>query len=273
MNNIYTLQHSLNAPFGELLSIIHQAVTEQNIAFFLAGATARDIVLHHVFDRPKGRRTYDIDTAILISGWQEFKRVKQGLIAQGMRETREIHRVIHTNTGMPVDIIPFGAISNEQGDITWPPEHSVVMSVAGFQQAYDSSLSVDIGNNCLIKVASIAGLALLKLIAWCDRQPETYKDAEDFLTLITQYEHIQTERLFDEYVPAESLNYNMQRAGAYLLGHDIALILKKTKYHQLHLVRTELNERFTGCLVKCNSDLNLDLEQLLEDFWRGTDQH
>lgn len=38
-------------------------------ACFLAGATAREIMLRDVFGRPPGRRTLDVDLGIAVRGW------------------------------------------------------------------------------------------------------------------------------------------------------------------------------------------------------------
>jgi predicted nucleotidyltransferase len=40
--------------------------------YFLAGATAREIILHHVSGRPSGRRTLDVDLGITVQDWQGF---------------------------------------------------------------------------------------------------------------------------------------------------------------------------------------------------------
>ena len=43
----------------------------------LVGATARDLLLHHVYGLPVTRATYDVDFAILVDSWEQFATVKQ----------------------------------------------------------------------------------------------------------------------------------------------------------------------------------------------------
>jgi predicted nucleotidyltransferase len=53
----------------------------------------------------------------------------------------------------------------------------MVMNVAGFEEAFASSIPTQIEENLIVRVASIPGLTLLKLVAWSDRRRETDKDA------------------------------------------------------------------------------------------------
>src|SRR5687768_4719093 len=52
--------------------------------FFVAGATARDLVLVNVYGLRPGRATRDIDFGIAVAGWDEFQGLKERMI-----ETRE----------------------------------------------------------------------------------------------------------------------------------------------------------------------------------------
>ncbi len=74
--------------------------------------------------------------------------------------------------------------------------------VCRFGRAYGAALLVELGQGDTIKVASLAGLTLLKLIAWQERGNESGKDAADFLTILLEYQHVQEDRLWEPYVPA-----------------------------------------------------------------------
>ncbi|MCZ2721391.1 hypothetical protein O1D97_06935 [Marinomonas sp. 15G1-11] len=145
MKSIYKLKHPLNPAFEPVLDIIMNVTSQLGIPYFIAGATARDLLLYHVFDRSLGRKTHDIDTAILVSDWVSFTSVKNALLESGLSNTKLPHRLIHQVSGLPVDIIPFGSIADNRSEIQWPPEHAITMSVAGFQEAFDNSVLIDIG--------------------------------------------------------------------------------------------------------------------------------
>lgn len=148
------------------------------------------------------------------------------------------------------------------------------MSVAGFQEAYDAALTVDIGQGHLIKVASLAGLALLKLIAWLDRGIETNKDAADFLTIMHQYQHVQEDRLWEPFIPAEELEYDMERQGTFLLGYDLRIMLSvsTTNPNTISRINTLVADmdRFIGALYKSQETVSYErIAQLQHDFWKG----
>jgi predicted nucleotidyltransferase len=72
------------------------------------------------------------------------------------------------------------------------------MNVAGFEEALTSSVFVDIELGLRVRVASVPGLTLLKLIAWADRGRESYKDGADLYMLLTAYADAgNTDRLYE----------------------------------------------------------------------------
>ncbi|WP_133011046.1 hypothetical protein [Marinomonas flavescens] len=275
MKNIYRLKHPINPAFKPVLDIIMNVTSLLNIPYFIAGATARDLLLYHVFDRKPGRKTHDIDTAILVSDWESFTSVKIALLESGLSDTKLPHRLMHDVSGLPVDIIPFGSIADDESEIQWPPEHAITMSVAGFQEAFDNSVLIDIGKDLNLKVSSLAGFVLLKLIAWQERHLETNKDIADFLTILTEYSNVEWDRLYEDFIPAEKLNYNIERQGAFLLGHDLNMLLShhntsaKTLGY-LRELKTSQMEWLITSLLKIQSPHNSDdIELWLADFWDG----
>jgi predicted nucleotidyltransferase len=80
------------------------------IPFFIAGATAREILLHHVHGRSIGRRTRDIDIAVFVDSWPRFDALKNAFFAEGAEAVRDnAHRMIVE--GIELDIIPFGGVA------------------------------------------------------------------------------------------------------------------------------------------------------------------
>ena len=57
----------------EALRKIDEVARKHETSYFLAGATAREIILRHVFGRPPGRRTLDVDLGIAVRDWDHFK--------------------------------------------------------------------------------------------------------------------------------------------------------------------------------------------------------
>lgn len=98
------------------------------------------------------------------------------------------------------------------------------MNVAGFEEALASSIVIGIETGLTAHVASVAGLTLLKLAAWVDRGRESNKDAADLYRLLTSYADAgNTDRLYEQELDLlEAVDFDMQLAGAELLGRDVA---------------------------------------------------
>ena len=70
----------------------------------------------------------------------------------------------------PIDIVPFGGIAQDEGSISWPPKHEIEMSIAGFRECHQHAISVIISTSpeLSVKVVSLAGLAIMKIVSWDD---------------------------------------------------------------------------------------------------------
>jgi predicted nucleotidyltransferase len=104
------------------------------------------------------------------------------------------------------------------------------MSTAGFEEAYQAAQLVRVRAHppLDILVASLAGLVILKIIAWADRASERDRDAYDLAFIMENYLDADNyERLMEEHhdlVNAEDFDY--ARAGCRLLGRDIGSIAR-----------------------------------------------
>jgi predicted nucleotidyltransferase len=127
---------------------------------------------------------------------------------------------------IPVDLIPFRGVASDDNTIKWPPSRDIVMNVAGFEEALASSVSMQLEDSLTVRVASLPGLTLLKLIAWSDRSRETNKDASDLYRLLMTYADAgNMNRLYEHEMDLlEAVGFDMELAGAQLLGRDIVCL-------------------------------------------------
>lgn len=202
--------------------IAHRHETE----YFLAGATAREIMLRHVFGRPPGRRTLDVDLGIAVRDWHHFKVLKAALVKQAGFQpyASRVQRITYpSKPAVVVDLIPFGGVETADRNIAWPPEEDIVMRVTGFSDGLESAVPVRLDQNLIIPVVSLPVLLVLKLFAWKDRKHEM-RDAPDIYTLLRQYGDAGNEdRLFGEDINVlEAEGYDFELAGARLIAHDAA---------------------------------------------------
>jgi predicted nucleotidyltransferase len=156
-------------------------------------------------------------------------------------------------SGLPVDIVPFGGVERPDRTIAWPPDGSIVFDCFGMREAFDSSIRVALPESPSIHVPSIPALVILKFMAWSDRRHNGYKDAADILVYLSSYMDcdnlqraaLQHADLFDD------PNFSHPLAGARLLGRDVVTVLNAGDLIKLRKVLLpEIDE--TGPLLLVN---------------------
>src|SRR5581483_6949721 len=223
-HRIFQLLKPLSPLVLEPLKAVAQTANSLGLPYFLAGATARDLVLENIFGRPPGKLTRDLDFGFALSDWKEFENLKAALISTGrFTPDRAIQRVLYqhsTGISVGVDLIPFGGVQ-DGSVISWPPNNDFVMNVAGFREALESAIQVQVDTDLVITVASLPGLIILKLFAWADRKHEK-RDAPDILKILADYADAGNEdRLYTDELPLlEAAGFDVPIAGARLLGKD-----------------------------------------------------
>jgi len=224
------------------------------IPFFIVGALARDIIMEYFYEIKAPRMTMDIDLGIRVSSWNQFDQLINTLELSGdFKKLKERHRVIYKD--IIIDIVPFGSISDKNEKISWPPENEVVMSVIGFNEVYNNSTLVRLQNNPIldVKIPTLPGLAILKLIAWKDNYPNRSKDAEDLLFIMKNYESAGiSDKLYEtELQLLESEDFDIQIAGIVLLGKEMSKICKnKTIEYLRKIIDEETSENSNYNLIK-----------------------
>ena len=73
----------LSASLLELIRELDRVAQELGTPYFVIGATARDILMEHVYGIETTRATEDIDFAVAVSSWDAFDQLKAHLVATG----------------------------------------------------------------------------------------------------------------------------------------------------------------------------------------------
>ncbi len=127
-NILYNLSEKIDPVVAEVLQIIDQEASSRGLLYFVVGATARDILLHHCHDIRCNRLTRDLDIGVEVSGWDEFSRLSEALVATGrFTATREAFREVgETNwrAAEPVlrDELPRESFTLAYSRMKWVPE-------------------------------------------------------------------------------------------------------------------------------------------------------
>ena len=144
MNNIsIDISGRIDPGRVSILRNIKEVAEDLDIHFFVVGAFARDVIFEHIHRIPAPRVTEDIDVGVEVASWEEFQRLTAVLIESGLlAATKSPHRFIASTFATIVDIVPYGGITGETKRISWPPDHDMIMSMLGFEEAYRSALRV-----------------------------------------------------------------------------------------------------------------------------------
>ena len=146
------------------------------IDFYLIGAVARDAWMNGINKIAPRRTTGDIDFAVLINDKGVYEQLKEYLInEEGFQPTRE-NAFVLIKDNMEVDLLPFGAIEDEDCKVTVQGTGYTTVHVPGFKEVYEADLpKIELDGDHTFKFSTLPGIVLLKLLAWQDR-PETRRD-------------------------------------------------------------------------------------------------
>lgn len=200
-----------------------------DLPYFITGATARDLILQYGYGSDAARKTHDVDFAFMVEAWPAFEALRSRLLATGKFAAAPGNaQRLQFDTGMVVDLIPFGAIERPDRTIAWPPSGAVVMSVFGFREALAATIPVLLPERITAQVVSLPALAILKIAAWMERRyVQPGKDAYDLWLILRHYlDAGNRDRLYTEAAQLlERGDFDYEAAGAWLLGHDMARLL------------------------------------------------
>lgn len=232
------LSGKINSTLTEILRGMNEVANSLTIPFFVIGATARDIVFECGYGIKPSRATRDIDLGVKVADWQQFQKLSDGLInTKIFRPSSATQRFFH-ESGIPVDIVPFGPIAGSATSISWPPKKETEMTVAGFEESNAHALIVRLNRHPPLEIpfASPAGWSLLKFFSWNDRMgTDRIKDARDISLILRHYAQAGNEnRLYDQEAELlEEEDFDLEKAGARLLGRDIATLSRPESLQKL----------------------------------------
>jgi predicted nucleotidyltransferase len=126
--------------------------------------------------------------------------------------------------------------------IAWPPHGEVKMDAFGFREALATADEVLLPRGARTKVASLPGLAVLKIVCWQDRHyASPRKDAHDLSLIIRNYLQAgNEERLWGQFLDwTQEDDFDYELAGARMLGGDIRVLLDGDGIHRIAGILSE----------------------------------
>jgi len=193
---------------------LHDLQTEVG-DFVLVGMAAVDLVARAIADLPVSRLTRNVDVAISVDSEPALRQRTQRLVPRGKGS-----RLHFWLGGARVDVVPFGDVA--------PGDRLVLddttFDVSGLSDASRTSIDLRLGDDLVVRVASLASLVVLKIIAWTDRGAETdHKDAHDLgLLLRASASGRFADDLWEDDEALEQTDFDPERAGPFRVGQQIA---------------------------------------------------
>lgn len=208
------------------------------------GANARLLA----FDGPLGltppRTTLDWDFAARCDSWPDYQRLREACLAAGFKPGNHEHEVLHTETGVKVDLVPFGKLESAQGRITWP-DSGFTMNVRGLPEAMAAATPVNLGPPAgEVAVPPTPVLVALKILAHGDRGGRDDRDLRDLWHLITHYPSDDLLRAYEP--PLEALvareDFDAAHLSPLLAGADVAAACHAATLDDLLPILTALGD-------------------------------
>lgn len=221
----------------EILRHIFGATRDMGMKAFVIGAAARDLIFEYVYDTRIQRATEDLDFGVAVATWADYDNLKAQLIGSKKfkKDSKQEQRILWTERverEIPIDLVPYGGLETRESTIAFPPSEDFKMSTLGFREVSQNLLTLEISKGFSVELASPAGVALLKFVAFNDRPAQRRRDIQDIFYIAENYMAAGNEdRLYDpesgerDILDNESFDY--RTAGARLLGQDIVPLLNK----------------------------------------------
>ncbi len=220
MSNIYkTNFDEIKEVYKGIFDALERALMKFELDYYLIGAQSRDVWTNHLnLDK---RTTRDIDYCVYVKDLATWNMLTEYFIKEEgfKRDEKKPYRFYFDGI---VDFIPFGGIEKNGEVILTNP--TTELSVYGCKEVTEEAAIIE-GN---FKVVTVAGLCVMKLIAYDEKPDQRAKDMDDYLLLVKNYHEIAVEELFDgNYDDLLEGDYEMQIASARMLGRHMTPILKK----------------------------------------------
>jgi predicted nucleotidyltransferase len=203
------------------------------IDYYLVGAVARDIHLSADENAIAMRKTEDIDLAITIRDEGQYNELKKALEATGnftLHPTEAIK--LYYKEGIELDLIPFGEIENPDRKVDLK-DPKFILNMPGFKEIHPYVKDFIVDENFAVKVCTMEGIILLKLISNNDK-PQRTKDISDIEHIIKVYFDLYSGDIYEDHFDIMNLydtdqeDY-LQLVCSRVIGRKIKELLKNSR--------------------------------------------
>lgn len=247
-----------------LLSALERGFEKFGIDFYLVGAVARDAWMNGINNIAPGRTTGDIDFAVMINDKGLYEHLKEFLIREENFQPVKENAFVLIRNNMEVDLLPFGAIEDEDCCITIQGTGYTTIHVPGFKEVYDSDLpELELNDEHTFKFCTLPGIVLLKLLAWSDRPESRRDDIKDISDILNHFFEMYDEEIWNNHSDLfEMEDDDLKLIAARVMGRE----MKKIAKHNAKLL-AKINEIFEANIADIS---NSSLATIMIEYFDNT---
>ncbi|NCU04695.1 MAG: hypothetical protein GXC73_11980 [Chitinophagaceae bacterium] len=216
----------------EMLFALERGLEKFGIDFYLVGAVARDVWMTGINKISPRRTTGDIDFAVLINDKGTYEALKEYLInSEGFHPYKGNAFVLIWKDKTEVDLLPFGAIEDEEGKVITSGVGLTTISLQGFTEVYEEGLpELELEGKHQFKFCTLPGIVLLKMIAWDDRPVERRDDIKDISDILNYFFDMYDNEIWDNHSDLFSEDdAELKHIAARVMGREMSKIAKRNE--------------------------------------------
>lgn len=212
--------------FKETFDCIDEVMTELQLPYYLIGVSAIALQLLQKGIKPI-RGTKDIDFAVMVSSLKKYEQIRFALEERGFKSVTAPWTFYSDTFKVAIDLLPYGEI--EENYTVNFDERYTDLHVLGFREVMEEAVAVEIEEK-IASIPPLAGMVILKLIAWSDRQEERENDLADILKIIQHYYDLNWDEIVEQHFDILDKDpFDQLLIAAEVLGRNSRLYLQKSE--------------------------------------------
>lgn len=255
------------------LEEISTACKALEINFFIVGAVARNIWLTTNDESPSG--TKDVDFGVFVPDVSTYNKLKKSLVeGYDYTQSRENGFCLFTPEGIQVDLLPFGEIEEDK-EVVIEGVGLTSIQLDGFKEVFEKgTVEVAIGEE-IYKSCSIAGIVILKMIAYDDRPDRRLKDIEDIDSICHNYPTLEDDHIWLKHNDLYDSELEHFEIGMIVLGREMKMLMTDNEILRNRIIQIidkaiELDSNVIKHMIKNPSEETIDMKRsVLEHIKRG----
>lgn len=238
---------------SEMLTALERGLAKFKVDFYLVGAVARDVWMSGINKIEPRRTTGDIDFAVFINNIETYDELREHLInEEGFFPYKGNNFVLIWKGRTQVDLLPFGAIEDENGRVTTNGIGLTNISLQGFTEIYEEGLpQLNLEDEHQFKFCTLPGIVLLKMIAFDDRPEHRRDDIKDISDILNHFFDMYDEEIWANHSDLfGEEEIELKELAARVMGREIKKIAKRNPKLQDRVI--SILERNTNAALNCS---------------------